>query len=153
MMSRNQREKSVNILHVDDEPDFADMAAAFLERENERFEVETVHDANEGLDLITAEDYDYIISDYDMPHMDGLDLLTAVREEYPDLPFILFTGKGNEEIALEALNKGANMYLEKSGDPDSQYRSLIQVSVEEALHKRKTEELKNKLEKTKLNNN
>jgi len=123
MMSRNQREKSVNILHVDDEPDFADMAAAFLERENERFEVETVHDANEGLDLITAEDYDCIISDYDMPHMDGLDLLTAVREEYPDLPFILFTGRGSEEIASDAISVGVTDYLKKGTGTD-QYELL-----------------------------
>lgn len=123
MANPNRRENSVSVLHVDDEPDFSETTAAFLERENKRFEVETARDANEGLDLLAAEEYDCIISDFDMPHIDGLDFLTAVREEYSDLPFILFTGRGSEEIASDAISAGVTDYLRKGTSTD-QYELL-----------------------------
>lgn len=50
-----------------------------------------------------------------MPGLDGLDVLERVRGEYPDLPFILFTGKGSEEIASDAISKGVTDYLQKGG--------------------------------------
>jgi PAS domain S-box-containing protein len=48
-----------------------------------------------------------------MPEMDGIELLKQVRAEYPDLPFILFTGKGSEEVASEAISEGATEYMQK----------------------------------------
>ena len=95
----------VRILHVDDEPDFADLTAIHLERERDDFEVVTATSATEGLERLAESDIDCIVSDYDMPGMDGLEFLEAVREECPDLPFILFTGRGSEEIASEADRK------------------------------------------------
>jgi PAS domain S-box-containing protein len=56
-----------------------------------------------------------------MPGMDGLDFLSAVRTIQPDLPFIVYTGKGGEDIAIQALNRGADFYLQKGGSPKSQY--------------------------------
>ena len=96
--------ESVRVLYADDEPDFADLAAMHLEREREAFDVCTATSATEGLDRLAGEDIDCIVSDYDMPGMDGLDFLEAVREEYPDLPFILFTGRGSEEMASLAIS-------------------------------------------------
>jgi DNA-binding NtrC family response regulator len=53
-----------------------------------------------------------------MPGVDGLEFLASVREEYPDLPFILFTGKGSEEIASEAISRGVTDYLQKETGTD-----------------------------------
>ena len=125
--------ESVRVLHADSEPDFADLAAMHLEREREAFDVCTATSATEGLDRLAEEDIDCIVSDYDMPGMDGLDFLEAVREEYPDLPFILFTGRGSEEIASEAISAGVTEYLNKGTGPD-QYTVLanrIDNAVEE----------------------
>jgi CheY-like chemotaxis protein len=80
---------AIRVLHVDDEPDFADLAATFLEREDERFEVETATSASEGLDRLAADGFDCVVSDYDMPGRNGIEFLEAVREEHEDLPFIL----------------------------------------------------------------
>ncbi|RDZ34469.1 hybrid sensor histidine kinase/response regulator, partial [Haloferax sp. Atlit-47N] len=55
-----------------------------------------------------------VVSDYDMPRMNGIELLDAIRETNPDLPFILFTGKGSEEVASEAISMGVTDYLQKS---------------------------------------
>lgn len=108
----------VRILHVDDQPDFADMAATFLERIDERFEVETATGADEGLELLGENEYDCVVSDYEMPRLNGIEFLEAVRVEYPDLPFILFTGKGSEEVAADAISSGATDYLQKKSGID-----------------------------------
>ena len=113
----------IRILHVDDEPDFAETAARFVKREDDRVEVITETDASAGLDLLRDGDFDGVISDYDMPTMDGLEFLTAVREEFSDLPFILFTGKGSEEIAAEAITAGVTDYIQKQTGTD-QYKIL-----------------------------
>jgi PAS domain S-box-containing protein len=113
----------IRILHVDDEPDFAETAARFVKREDNRVAVITETDASAGLDLLRDGDFDGVVSDYDMPTMDGLEFLTAVREEFSDLPFILFTGKGSEEIAAEAITAGVTDYIQKQTGTD-QYKIL-----------------------------
>jgi PAS domain S-box-containing protein len=109
----NETGETVRVLHVDDEPNFAELVATFLERENDRFSVEAVSSAAEGLDRLAAEAFDCVVSDYEMPRTDGIELLEAVREEYGDLPFILYTGKGSEEVASEAISAGVTDYLQK----------------------------------------
>jgi len=103
----------VTVLHVDDDPAFAEVTAEFLERESDRLAVDCVTGAEEGLRHLRESDVDCVVSDYEMPGTDGIDFLEAVREEYPDLPFILFTGKGSEEVASEAISAGADDYLQK----------------------------------------
>jgi PAS domain S-box-containing protein len=113
----------IRVLHVDDEPGFAETAAAFLEREDDRFEVETATGVAEGMDRLDETDPDCIVSDYDMPGRDGIEFLEAVRERRPDLPFVLFTGRGSEEIASRAISAGVTEYLQKGGGTD-QYTVL-----------------------------
>ena len=114
---------SIRIIHVEDNPDLADLTATFLTREDSRFAVETAHEASEALDQLAESEFDCIISDYDMPGQNGIEFLRAVREEYADLPFILFTGKGSEEVASEAMSAGVTDYLQK-GSGSSQYTIL-----------------------------
>ncbi|AUV82318.1 hybrid sensor histidine kinase/response regulator [Salinigranum rubrum] len=104
---------AIRVLHVDDEPEFAATAAAFLERTDDRFEIETAANATEGLTRLSERPFDCVVSDYDMPGRNGLEFLESVREEYPDLPFVLFTGKGSEEVASEAISAGVSDYLQK----------------------------------------
>ncbi|MFB6171296.1 MAG: PAS domain S-box protein [Haloarculaceae archaeon] len=112
---------SVRVLVVDDDPDFADLTATFLQRHDAAIEVETATSAEEGLARLA--DHDCVVSDYDMPGMDGLAFLDAVREERPDMPFILFTGAGSEEIASRAISAGVTDYLQKRGGTE-QYDRL-----------------------------
>ena len=113
----------IRVLHVDDEPDFADLAAEFLEREDDRLDVSTETRPADALARLGEERVDCVVSDYDMPEMDGLAFLDALRESHPDIPFVLFTGKGSEEVASDALSAGATDYLQKQGGTD-QYAIL-----------------------------
>ena len=115
--------REVSVLHVDDEAAFTDLVATFLEREDERLAVVTEQSAADGLAALDGGDIDCIVSDYQMPGTDGIEFLEAVREEHPDLPFILFTGKGSEEVASEAISAGVTDYLQKGGGTD-QYTVL-----------------------------
>jgi len=112
----------IHVLHVDDEPDFAELTGTYLEREDDRFAVDTATSAQEGLDHLTDR-VDCVISDYDMPGTNGIEFLESVRAEYPDLPFILFTGKGSEEVASDAISAGVTDYLQKEHGTD-QYTVL-----------------------------
>ncbi|RKS82579.1 PAS/PAC sensor hybrid histidine kinase [Haloarcula quadrata] len=115
--------ETICILHVDDEPGFADMAATFLEREDDRVDVQTATSATAGLEILADNDIDCVVSDYDMPERNGIQFLEAVREEYGSLPFILYTGKGSEEIASDAISAGVTDYLQKESGTD-QYAVL-----------------------------
>jgi PAS domain S-box-containing protein len=112
-----------SILYVDDEPMLLELARLFLEKTGD-FRVDTVTSATEALDILTKTSYDCIISDYQMPVMDGIVFLKTFRSKGNVGPFIIFTGKGREEVVIEALNNGADFYLQKGGDPKSQFVEL-----------------------------
>ena len=113
----------IRVLHVDDEPDFVDMAATFLEREDDRITVRSATGPDEGLQIVADSDIDCIVSDYDMPRTNGIEFLETIRQKHPELPFILYTGKGSEEVAAEAISAGVTDYLQKESGTD-QYTIL-----------------------------
>ncbi|MFB6127423.1 MAG: PAS domain S-box protein [Halolamina sp.] len=113
----------MRILLVDDEPDVADLTAGFLEREDDRIETVVATSGSAGLDRLEDGTFDCVVSDYQMPGLDGLEFLRAARANNPELPFILFTGKGDEGIASEAITAGATDYLQKESGT-GQYRVL-----------------------------
>ncbi len=125
----------MKVLYVDDESDFLRQAKAFLENEKNQLEVETASSAKEGLKLLEENGYEAIVSDYQMPKIDGLEFLKTVREDRgSDIPFIIFTRKSSEEVAIEALNHGANRFLRKGKDPSPPYKALSQAITQEAEH-------------------
>ncbi|MFA4859662.1 PAS domain S-box protein [Methanoregula sp.] len=113
----------ITLLYVDDEPELLELGKVFLERSGD-FSVSVASSAAEGLDLLSRQAFDAIISDYQMPVMDGIDFLKQVRTTYNGIPFILFTGRGREEVVIEAINNGADFYLQKGGDPKAQFAEL-----------------------------
>ncbi|MFC7194356.1 response regulator [Halosimplex aquaticum] len=139
--------EDIRVLTVDDDPDVADLTATFLEREDDRFTVETATDADEGAERLATGEFDCLVSDYDMPGRTGIEFLEAVREDYPDLPFILFTGKGSEAVASDAISAGVTDYLQKEGGTD-QYTVLanrIANAVEHYRTRRLAERSENRL--------
>lgn len=113
----------IHVLYVDDEPELLDLAKRFLELPGTLI-VDTATSARQALEMLGQAHYDAMVSDFQMPEMDGIALLKQIRADHGDLPFILFTGKGREEVVIEALNHGADFYLQKGGDPKSQFIEL-----------------------------
>ncbi|MFA4862030.1 PAS domain S-box protein [Methanoregula sp.] len=130
-------QNTIRILYVDDDRDLLDIGKLFLE-EDKGFSVDCVLSGKDALAHIRSEHYDAVVSDYQMPKMDGITLLKTVRAEFRTLPFILFTGKGREEVVIEALNNGADFYLQKGGDPESQFAELSH-KIRQAVQQRRAE--------------
>jgi PAS domain S-box-containing protein len=126
-----------SVLYVDDEPGLLELGKVFLES-NGAFSVDTSLSALSALDALAVREYDAIVSDYQMPGMDGIVFLKAVRERYADIPFVLFTGKGREEVVIAAINSGADFYLQKGGNPRAQYAELAH-SIRQAVRRREAE--------------
>ncbi len=125
----------MRVLVVDDNADLVDVVAEFLGREHDAIETATAASAEEALEGIRADPPDCVVSDYDMPGRNGLELLRDIRETEPDLPFILFTGKGSEEIASEAISAGVTEYLQK-GTATEQY-AVLANRIERAVGERR----------------
>ena len=127
----------ISVLYVDDEPDLLELCRISLEQTGE-FRVDTVESAKDALAQLSKTQYDAIISDYQMPEMDGISLLKSIRQRDGDIPFILFTGRGREEVVIEAVNNGADFYIQKGGDPKAQFVELMH-KVRQAVKKRQAE--------------
>jgi len=95
--------ETIRVLHVDSDVDILEQTTLHLEREGEDVEVVTETDVPTALERIREEDIDCVLSDYMMSAMDGLELLTEVRADDPDLPFILYIGRSSEDVASEAI--------------------------------------------------
>lgn len=125
----------IRVLYVDDEPDLLDLARIFLEQTGD-IEVTTSPSATAALDEHPIPMFDLIISDYQMPDMDGIAFLKEVRERFGDVPYILFTGRGREEVVIEAINNGVDFYLQKGGSSKAQFAELAHKIRQAVLRKR-----------------
>jgi PAS domain S-box-containing protein len=126
---------------VDDDPALLEIGKHFLESSGE-IVVTTLPHARLALAEAAKRHYDAILSDYQMPEMDGIELLKEVRHRFGDIPFILFTGKGREEIVIQAINNGANFYVQKGGEVTSQFAELVHMIRVAVGHRRAIDELK-----------
>ncbi len=107
-------EEKIRVLHVEDNPDHALLIRRSLEREDSGLEITSAATAEEALRMLDEDGFQVVISDYVLgPGMNGIDLLKEVRKRDPELPFILLTGQGNEEVASLALREGADDYVIK----------------------------------------
>ena len=114
------------VLCVDKNPGLLESCKHFLEREK-NIHVRTALSADNALEQMKTVAVDAIIADYDLPGSDALQFLRVVREMYPGILFILFTGTSNEEFVIEALNNGADYYIRKGPDPESRFLELSET--------------------------
>jgi PAS domain S-box-containing protein len=126
----------IRVLMVDDDPAMLKVAKIFLERSQD-MKVGTTESARGAMERLSDGHYDVIVSDYMMPEMDGISFLKWVRVQDSDIPFILFTGKGREEVVIEAINNGADYYLQKDTNPKVLYTELAH-QIRQAAERRRT---------------
>jgi PAS domain S-box-containing protein len=122
-LAPQNKERILHILHVDDDTDTLEITKRILEIEG-NFEIDQAHNVDEALRKIEEQSYDAVISDYEMPQINGLQFLIKLREQMNEIPFVLFTGKGREEVIVKALNSGADSFINKNGSPEIVYCEL-----------------------------
>jgi PAS domain S-box-containing protein len=131
-------EDEISVLHVDDDPDVLELVERFLERETEAIRVVSIEGAEAGLDrLRNDDDIECVLSDYEMPGIDGLEFLARVRNLRPNVPFILYTGAGDDELAAEAITRGVNDYVRK--DVGSTHYLKLGVRIRRAVERARAE--------------
>ncbi len=127
----------LNVLCVDDEEHFLELAKEFLETSGD-IRVDTANSVAKAERAMSRVQYDAIISDYQMPLTNGLEFLKRVRERDRDIPFILLTGRGRENIVVEACNSGVSFYVQKGSDLDAQFVE-VEHKIKQAVAKRAAE--------------
>ncbi len=142
---KEKEEKTLRILHVDDDVSFSGVSKNILSLLS-NFQVDTAESVEEALRKMGSNSYDAVVSDYEMPNKNGLEFLTELRAQKIDVPFLLLTGKGREEIAIEALNLGADGYVSKHGNPETVYGELAHY-VRQAVERKQAKTALNHSEK------
>jgi PAS domain S-box-containing protein len=117
----------IRVLYVAPAEAGAESAVAALERENARLAAETLHSAGACLDRLAGADC--VVAEYDLPDTDGIDLLEAVREAQPDLPFVLVTDDGGETIAAEAVAADVTEYVPGGRDRHGALAERVRAAV------------------------
>lgn len=120
------------ILVVDDEESIREFLEIMLKKEG--YEITLAEDGQKAKDLLAKKTFDMIISDLQMPHVTGIELLKHVKESYPDTVFMLITAFGTTETAVEAMKMGAYDYLTKPFKIDE-----VRLNIQNALRSRNLE--------------
>lgn len=116
------------VLVVDDSAVDRRLVSGLLKSEGEGMEVETAENGREALERLRERHFDLVVTDLQMPELDGLGLVREIRDQGLHVPVILITAHGSEELAIEALEEGAASYV-----PKSQLADYLQDSVEQVL--------------------
>jgi len=134
----SQEGNPILILAIDDEQSFLDLIKTYLEQFFDDITVRTETNPTEVPDRLNEEPIDCVVSDYDMPQMNGIELHGKIQDQYPNLPFVLFTGKGSEEIATDAIQAGVTDYIQK-GAGGKEVFELLNNSIDNAVAHRRAE--------------
>lgn len=118
----------MKVLFVDDERDLLELGKLFLQKEDPQLSIETAPSAIEGMEKLEQEEFDAIISDYDMPKMDGLEFYKNLQQNgHSHLPFIVFTGSGKNGLEEKAKKAGVDEYMRKGGNPKAKFSELAEA--------------------------
>jgi PAS domain S-box-containing protein len=135
-LAASNKKSAIRVLHVDDDSSLLEISKQIMMDMDASLEFDSINSVDEAFKKLSIGQYDVVISDYEMPQKNGLQFLKELREQKNQIPFILFTGKGREEVAINALNLGANRYINKNGDPETVYTELASSVTQAAEHLR-----------------
>ncbi|MCP4722842.1 MAG: response regulator [Desulfobacteraceae bacterium] len=122
---------SEKVLLVDDEKEFLEIMSERMEARG--MVVTTTESADKALSLIEKESFDAIIMDFQMPEMDGMEALKAIKNKKPELQIILLTGYATVEKTVEAMKIGATDFLEKPADLENLVGKIKKAKAEKML--------------------
>ena len=136
-LAPSSKKAVIRVLHVDDDLSMLEISMAIL-IDLGAFEIDHACCVDEAFKKLATESYDVVISDYEMPNRNGLQFLKELREQNNEIPFVLFTGKGREEVAIKALNLGADGYYNKQGSSETVYGELTH-GIQQIVKRKKAE--------------
>ena len=131
----------ITVLVIEDDRALLEMTRQFLER-NGTMSVYISETADAALKILNTKIIDAIVSDYQLPDMDGITLLKTLRNTGSRVPFIVFTGRSREQVVIEALNNGADFFLQKGGEPRVQFFELEHMILQATSRKRAEDALR-----------
>jgi len=131
-------ESSLSVLIVDDSDFFAEMTASTLADEH-GMDAAYATGADEALDHLSEREFDCLVSDYDMPETNGLELKTLVEERHGEIPFIVLTGRGDESVAARAISAGVADYILKLEVVEDQQYQRLANRIESAVSERRAQ--------------
>ena len=117
----------IRVLHIDDDSSALELTKIFLNRLNSDIDLDWASSAKEGLEKLKRKRYDCVVVDYQMPKMNGLEMMERINRHKREVPFILFTGEGDEEVAARAIELGADDYIEKEFGTDHFERLMEKI--------------------------
>ena len=123
----------ISVLYVDDDTSLLEIGKFLLEKDGS-VEVDTCTSVNDALEKISGKRYDVIISDYAMPVTNGIKFFKNLRSTGDMTPFFFFAGKGRKSVIIDALNLGADFYLEKAGNAKVQFEELLHEILRVTAH-------------------
>ena len=126
------------VLLVDDEKEFLEIMSERLTARG--MEVTTAESAGQALSIIEKQTFDAIIMDFQMPEMDGMEALKAIKDKKPELQIILLTGYATVQKTVEAMKVGATDFLEKPADLEALAKKIKDAKAEKMLIVRKNTE-------------
>ena len=119
---------SIRVLHIDDNEAFLDISKVYMEKfGNGQIQVDKLVDPSKAVEMLRKNNYDMIIAEYQMPIINGFELLQAIRKEGVTIPYVILTGSGKEEDRVQALDIGVNYFIKKSTDFKSQFQELVHL--------------------------
>lgn len=128
----------IRVLHVDDEEDQLMLGKRFLEKADPSLQVVYSTSPEEAISMLQEQSFDCVVSDYQMPNMNGIELAQKLRET-SNIPFIIYTGRGSQEVAENAFAVGVDDYLRKEFDPSHYY--VLAKRIKTAVEKHKAEKM------------
>ena len=119
-------EDAIRVLHVDDEHNPLKFTKSFVELSDSTIHMESIATPEAALRRLEEENFDCVVSDYQMPVLNGIELARRIRG-FSDIPIIIYTGRGSEEVASKAFAAGIDDYMRKEIEP-SHYEVLADES-------------------------
>jgi PAS domain S-box-containing protein len=126
----------LHILLIDDNPDDRTLVIRELRREFPKLQVTQIIDAKGFSQALETGNFDLVITDYQLRWTDGLAVLRAIKNSWPDCPVVMFTATGSEEVAVEAMKAGLNDYVLKSPKHFSRLPAAIQIGLRQVEQRR-----------------
>ena len=134
----------IQVLLIEDEESIRRVMSRILKEENDQYNVTEAVDGKQGLDLLFKRQFDLVLCDIKMPKMDGIEVLKKANDKMLNIPFIMLTGHGNIETAVEAMKLGAYDFISKPPDLNRLLNSVRHALENKSLRSENTI-LKNKV--------